>query len=192
VKFTDLFVKRPVLAIVVNVVILIAGLLYRLRVIELKARYSAVLAERNRIAREIHDTLAQNLAGVALQLDSVTMQLPDMPAGLRERLDQACDLTRYSLAEARRAVVDLRSDELEREELAVALPEIAGKMAASVSLQTRVQVVGTPRRLSPITEKNLLRIFQEAMANAVKHAQAQTIDVELRYDADHLILRVRE
>jgi len=183
---------RWFLVLAVATAILVAGLLYRLRVIELKARYSAVLAERNRIAREIHDTLAQNLAGVALQLDSVTMQLPDMPDGLRERLDQACDLTRYSLAEARRAVTDLRSDELERQELAVALPEIAAKMAASVAIQSKVQVIGTPRRLNPMTEKNLLRIFQEAMANAVKHAQARTIEVELKYDTDHLILRVQD
>lgn len=96
------------------------------------------------------------------------------------------------MAEARRAVTDLRSDELERQELAVALPEIAAKMASSIAVQANVQVVGTPRRLNPMTEKNLMRIFQEAMANAVKHAQARTIDVELRYDPDHLILRVRD
>ncbi len=173
-------------------ILFIAGLVYRLHVMELKARYSAVLAERNRIAREIHDTLAQNLAGIAMQLDSITMQLADMPTGLRGRLDQACDLTRYSLSEARRAVVDLRSDELERVELAVAVPEIADKVAANAALRTRVQLVGTPRHLGPVIEKNLLRIFQEAMANAVQHAEAQTIDVELRYDADHLILRVRD
>lgn len=181
---------RLFLLMLILTILLIAGLLYRLRVIELKARYSAVLAERNRIAREIHDTLAQNLAGIAMQLDSITMRLADMPAGLRASLDQACDLTRYSLSEARRAVVDLRSDELERLELAVAVPEIADKMAVNAALQTRVQVVGTPRRLGPLIEKNLLRIFQEAMANAVKHAEAQTIEVELRYDTDYLILRV--
>src|SRR5262249_1070188 len=183
---------RLFLVAVVALILVLSGLLYRLRVVELKARYSAVLAERNRVGGEIHDRLGQNLAGVALQLEAVGMQLQDMPAGLRERLDQACDLTRYSLAEARRAVVDLRSDELEREELAVALPEIAAKIAARVPAQTRVQVVGTPRRWNPTAEKNLLRIFQEAMANAVTHAQARTIDVELRYDPDHLILSVRD
>jgi len=100
------------------------------------------------------------------------MQSPDIPSGLRQRLDQACNLVRYSLAEARRAVSDLRSDELERRELAAALPEIAERMASSAALEAHVQVLGTPRRMSPMTEKNLLRIFQEAMANAVKHADA--------------------
>ena len=159
---------------------------------ELRARYSAVLGERNRIAGEIHDTLAQNLAGIALQLDAVTMQTPDIPSSLRQHLDQACNLVRYSLSEARRAVSDLRSDELERRELAGALPEIAEKMAAGAALEARVRVLGTPRRLNPMTEKNLLRIFQEAMANAIKHARARTIDVELRYGVDHLALFVRD
>jgi len=183
---------RLFLVIAVATALLLAALLYRLRMMELKARYSAVLGERNRIAREIHDTLAQNLAGIALQLDSVNMQLPEIPTGLRQRLDQACNLVRYSLAEARRAVSDLRSDELERQELATALPEIAQKIAASAALEAQVKVVGSPRRLQSTTEKNLLRIFQEAMANAAKHAGAQTIQVELRYGNDSLALWVRD
>lgn len=180
------------LALAIAAALLLVGLLYRLRMMELRARYSAVLGERNRIAREIHDTLAQNLAGIALQLDAVNMQTSDIPSSLRQRLEQACNLVRYSLSEARRAVSDLRSDELERRQLAAALPEIAERMAASAALDTKVQVIGTPRRLNPVTEKNLLRIFQEAMANAVKHAGAQTIEVELRYSTDDLVLWVRD
>jgi signal transduction histidine kinase/streptogramin lyase len=183
---------KPFIVVIAMAVLLTAALLYRLRVHGLRARYSAVLAERNRIAGEIHDTLAQNLAGIALQLDSVALQLADVPAGLRERLDQACNLTRYSLSEARRAVTDLRSDELEQRQLAAALPEIAGKLTANAALQTRVEVVGAPRRFNPMTEKNLLRIFQEAVANVVKHAQARTLEVELRYGEDCLTLRVRD
>lgn len=99
---------------------------------------------------------------------------------------------RYSLSEARRAVTDLRSDELEDRELAVVLPQIAERMAAGAAVQARVEVLGTPRKLTPMTEKNLLRIFQEAMANAVKHAEARTIDVELRYGRDCLVLWVRD
>jgi signal transduction histidine kinase/ligand-binding sensor domain-containing protein len=180
------------LALVIATVLLLAALMYRLRMVELRARYSAVLGERNRIAREIHDTLAQNLAGIALQLDSVNMQSPDISAGLRLRLDQACNLVRYSLSEARRAVSDLRSDELEQRELATALPQIAEQIAAGTAVDAHVRVLGTPRRLNPITEKNLLRIFQEAMANAVKHASAQTIEVELRYELNFLALLVRD
>lgn len=179
-------------ALIAAGVLLAAWMLYRLRVHGLRVRYSAVLAERNRIAGEIHDTLAQNLAGIALQLDSVTMQLADVPTGLRDRLDQACNLTRYSLSEARRAVTDLRSDDLEPRDLPAALPDIAGRLTAAAALRTRIEVLGSPRRLNPMIEKNLLRIFQEAAANAVKHAGARNLEVELNYGADCLTLRVRD
>jgi ligand-binding sensor domain-containing protein len=99
---------------IASALLLIAWLFHRLRMHELKARYSAVLAERHRISQDIHDTFAQNLAGIALQLDSVTMQLEEIPPGVRVRLDEACNLTRYSLAEARRTLTDLRSDEPRR------------------------------------------------------------------------------
>jgi two-component sensor histidine kinase len=175
---------------VVFSLMLLAGLMYWLHVRGLRARYSAVLAERNRISRDIHDTLSQNLAGIALHLDAVQMQLPDVESDLRERLDEVCNLTRYSLAETRRAIADLRSDDLECPELAAALPEIAQR--AAVALQTRVQVIGNPRKLNPAMERNLLRIFQEALANTVKHAQARTVDVELKYTPGSVALRVRD
>ena len=182
---TSLFV-----AVLISFAMLFGCLMYWLRIQGLRARYSAVFAERNRISRDIHDTLSQNLAGIALQLDAVHMQLPDVQNGLRERLDEACNLTRYSLAEARRAIADLRSDELECPELAAALPEIARRVAAA--LQTRIQVIGAPQKLNPTTERNLLRIFQEALANTVKHADARTVDIELRYAPNSLTLRVRD
>lgn len=173
-------------------ILLTAVLLYRLRMHEIKARYAAVLAERTRIAGEIHDTLAQNLAGIALQLDSVTMRLADVPPSLREQLDQACNLTRYSLSEARRAVVDLRSDGLEQRELSEAIPEIANRLVAAADIQTRIDVAGAPRPLPPLIEKNLLRIYQEAVANVVKHSQAHQMEVELCYGAKSLTLQVQD
>ena len=113
VDFSPPFYRTPffVAAAVLCAILLACGL-YWLRMHELHERYAAVLAERSRISRDIHDTLSQNLAGIALQLDSVHMQLPDVGRGLRESIEQACNLTRYSLAEARRAIVDLRSDGL--------------------------------------------------------------------------------
>jgi signal transduction histidine kinase/ligand-binding sensor domain-containing protein len=178
--------------LIIAVVILIAGLLYRLHIFEVKARYSAVLAERNRIALEIHDTLAQNLAGIALHLDSVKMKLVEMPGDLRESINTACNLTRYSLSEARRAVSDLRSDELENQELGAALPEIANRLTADTPIHVNINVTGVSRKLNPVTEKNLLRIFQEALANAVKHSQAGNVEIELKYGINSLILRVAD
>jgi signal transduction histidine kinase/ligand-binding sensor domain-containing protein len=175
-----------------SAVLLIAWLFHRLRMHELQARYSAVLAERHRISQDIHDTFAQNLAGIALQLDSVTMQLEEIPPGVRGRLDEACNLTRYSLAEARRTLTDLRSDELEGTELTVALPEIARRLAGGSSVRTAMHVAGTPRRLGPVAQKNLIRIFQEAMANALKHSHAASIEVQLRYEDAGLVLAVKD
>src|SRR5450432_1365649 len=118
------------------------------------------------------------------------MHLPDVQSELRERLDEACNLTRYSLSEARRAISDLRSDDLEGPELAAALPEIANRVAAAV--ETHIAVTGSPRKLNPVTERNLLRIFQEALTNAVKHAHATAVDVELRFEPHNIELRVRD
>ena len=177
---------------VTSAVLLIAWMFHGLRLRELQTRYSAVLAERHRISQDIHDTFAQNLAGIALQLDSVKMQLEEIPPGVRGRLDEACKLTRYSLAEARRTLTDLRSDELEDRELTVVLPEIAKRLADGSAVQTAVRVTGTPRRLGPVTRKTLIRIFQEAMANALKHAHAATIEVQLRYEDGGLVLVVKD
>ncbi len=172
--------------------LLLVWAFYRLHMLELKARYSAVLAERNRISQDIHDTFAQNLAGIALQLDSMTMRLEEIPKGLRESIDATCNLTRYSLAEARRTLTDLRSDDLERADLPAALPEIATRLIGTAAVETSIQVTGTPHRLNAVTEKNLLRIFQEAMANALKHSQAETILIELKYGHEGLTLRVKD
>ncbi len=97
------------LGIVLAVLALAAGGVYRLRMFELKKRYQAVLEERNRIARDMYDTFAQNLGGVALQLDSIKMQFTDIPPLLLQKLDQTSQMIRYSLAEAYRAVRDLRA-----------------------------------------------------------------------------------
>lgn len=183
---------RWFLAVIFMAVIMAAGLVYRLRVLGLKARYAAVLNERNRIALEIHDTLAQNLSGIALQLDSVKMKLGEIPVELRESIDKTYSLTRYSLSEARRAVADLKSDEFNERELAEVLPEIVRQMGANTKIRIDLQVTGTKRRLNPVTEKNLLRIFQEALANAIKHAEASNIVIELKYDNKGVILRVAD
>jgi signal transduction histidine kinase len=172
--------------------LLIAWLFHKLRIYELNSRHSAVLAERHRISQDIHDTFAQNLAGIALQLDSVKMQLEEIPPGVRGRLDAACTLTRYSLAEARRTLTDLRSDELEGRELTIALPEIAKRLAGGSSVRTAMHVTGTPRRVGPVTQKTLIRIFQEAMANALKHSYAESIDIQLRYEETGVVMAVKD
>jgi signal transduction histidine kinase/ligand-binding sensor domain-containing protein len=180
------------LAIVLAVLALGAVGVYKLQMFELKKRYQAVLKERNRIARDMHDTFAQNLGGVALQLDSIKMQFDDIPPLLLQKLDQTSQMIRYSLAEAYRAVRDLRAHILETRGFAEALPEIAEQTTAGSEVTLDIRLNGTPRKLSTGAEDNLLRIFQEMMANAVKHARARKISVELRFGPTSLGLKVTD
>jgi signal transduction histidine kinase/ligand-binding sensor domain-containing protein len=164
--------------------------LYRLRVRRLTAQFAAVLGERNRIAREIHDTLAQSFVGIGIQLETVAKLLPTCPDEARQRLDRARILVRSSLAEARRSVWNLRSGALEHADLAGALSEVAEQLSGESTII--VQVTGTRRRLRPDVETNLLRIGQEALTNAVRHAQAHTIELTLAFGDGHVRLSVRD
>jgi signal transduction histidine kinase len=171
---------------------LVAGQLYLLRVRQMKARFAAVLAERNRIAREIHDNLAQEILGVSLQLELVARLLPRSSDAAKTHLDRARALVRGSIAEARRYVWDLRSQSLDDKDLPTALAEMTRRLTAGSGVQTQFQVSGAFRPLTSQVENNLLRIGQEAINNAVRHAQARMINVSLSFDAERVRLDVRD
>lgn len=159
-------------------------------IIQQKIQREAVLEERTRIAREFHDTLEQELAAITIQLDTVSAQFDDAPDVARRLLELARTMSRRSLFEARRSVWDLRSHLLENSNLVTALSEVTKLMAASANLQIEVQTSGPPRKLAAPVENNLLRIAQEALANALKHSQATQIIVKLNYEPDRVCLRI--
>jgi ligand-binding sensor domain-containing protein/signal transduction histidine kinase len=163
---------------------------YRLHVRRLTAQFAAVLAERSRIARDIHDTLAQSLVGLAVQLDTVAKMQSTSPTEAQRRLDRARVLVRSSLVEARRSVWNLRSQALEQADLAGALREVAEQSSGDRGVAVRIS--GTPRRLPVDVEQHLLRIAQEAVANAVRHADARSIDIDLLYGNGLVRLSVRD
>jgi signal transduction histidine kinase/ligand-binding sensor domain-containing protein len=165
---------------------------FRLRLYEMHQRYSAVLHERNRLAREMHDTLAQNLGGVAFQLDAIKMQHKGIDPELRQELDQTTKMIRFSLSEAYRAIRDLRAQALKSHDLASALEEVVQRISAEQNLAVELHVEGVAQPLSAVTENNLLRIAQEAVANAAHHAAATRVDVELSYTKETLTIRVRD
>jgi len=166
--------------------------LYRLRVRQVESRFGAVLAERNRIAREIHDNLAQEMLGISVQLELVTRLMAVSAEAAKTHLDRARVLVRNCVAEARRYVWDLRSQALERDDLPTALNKAARRLTAETTVQAQVQVSGTFRPLNSSIEDNLLRIGQEAINNAVNHAQAERILINLRFDAKSVQLSVRD
>lgn len=171
---------------------LVAWGFYRARVRRLEREFSAVLAERNRIAREIHDTLAQGFAGISVQLELVARLLERAPETAKKHLDEARKLVRDSLAEARRSVWDLRSQALEENDLPAALSETAKRLVAGTEIETEVRVSGTYRRLNRVIEDNLLRIGQEAMTNAIKHAQARRLRIDFKFEPERLRFSVRD
>lgn len=148
--------------------------------------------ERTRIAREIHDTLAQGLTAIALHIEGAMRQLETRPDRARERLERALAMARENLDEARRSVIDLRtSSQLEGRPLAEALAGLARSFTSDTGVPVRVQAVHT-ERLPLRTESELLRIAQEALANVRKHAHAHEVEVALRRRGPTISLSVRD
>jgi ligand-binding sensor domain-containing protein/two-component sensor histidine kinase len=171
---------------------LLAWLLYRLRVRGMRAQFGAVLGERTRIAREIHDNLAQEMTGISVQLEVVARTMPPEADAARTHLDKARRQVRHGIAEARRYVWDLRSPALEENDLPAALSQTARRLTHETAIQTQVEVNGTFRPLPPLVENNLLRIGQEAVNNSVKHAHAARIFINLIFDARRVQLSIRD
>jgi two-component sensor histidine kinase len=144
-------------------------------------RYCAIIAERSRLAAELHDTLEQGLAGIQLQLGAVSRSLDSSPPTARRALGTATEMLRYSISEARRSVMDLRHGALENRDLAGALTDVAERMTEGTPLTARVRSSGASRPLDRSDEHHLLRIGLEALTNTIKHSQATRVDVELGF-----------
>jgi signal transduction histidine kinase len=154
-------------------------------------REAATLEERNRLAREIHDTLAQGLAGIIVQLGATQRAMRAAPDEAPEHLDLAQRMARESLAEARRSVWNLRAAALERGDLADALRGVAERQTCD-GLRATFAQSGEARPLAPEIESALLRVGQEALANVVKHANARRVTVSLAYTPDGVQLAVHD
>lgn len=160
-----------------------------------QAREAGIAEERRRMAREIHDTLAQGLTGIITQLqaaEQAAARTPDEPTGWRRHVAAATQLARDSLSEARRSVDALRPEPLEGSRLSEALCEVAARWSALNGIPAPVTTTGTVRRIEPEAEFALLRAAQEALANTAKHAHATRVGVTISYMENEVALDVRD
>lgn len=155
------------------------------------ARDAGVLQERHRMAREIHDTVAQGLTAILTQLEAAGETLDDQRA-TRARVDTVRTLARRSLTEARRSVQALRPAPLEEAQLEAALHDVAARWTETSGVPASVSVTGDPRPLHTEVEATLLRVAQEALANVAKHATAGRAGLTLSYMEDVVALDVRD
>jgi signal transduction histidine kinase len=161
-------------------------------IIREKVEHEATLEERTRIARELHDTLEQALAGVSFQLGAVAGAMRGLPAETLQMLERARLMVRHGQEEARRTVRNLRMFELEVGDLPGALAQLTHDAASGMPVKIETKVHGSPTPLPGAVENHLLRIGQEAMTNALKHAGAKHIWFDLSYEADAVELKVAD
>jgi signal transduction histidine kinase len=157
-----------------------------------EVQFKAVLAERTRLARDLHDTLEQTLTGIALRLETAARLAPRDSVGSASQLQFSRNLLHQSQVELRRSIWDLRSRELERFDLGEALRHSAAHMVEAAGGLLDFRIHGTRTRLPEIAEENALRVGQEALTNIVKHARATTVTIELVYAPEKLVLRVAD
>jgi signal transduction histidine kinase/ligand-binding sensor domain-containing protein len=158
----------------------------------LRLRYQAALAERTRIAQELHDTLLQGFTGITLQLRAIERLLVQRPQESAEALKNVLASADTALRDARHMIWDMRAVELEGRDLAEALEAAAHHAMAGSSAELVLAVQGERRRLPLDVETTALRVGREAVINAVKHATPRTLQVSLEFGARFLTLRVAD
>uniref|UniRef100_UPI0037C17B6B PAS domain-containing protein n=1 Tax=Chamaesiphon sp. OTE_8_metabat_110 TaxID=2964696 RepID=UPI0037C17B6B len=156
------------------------------------AEAASILEERNRMAREIHDTLAQSFTGILLQNGAAMQILADDLEATQAHLETIDELARSGLAEARRSVKALRPQLLEEGNLDSALHRLITQMRATADTVLVYEIKGIAYPLPAEVENNLLRIGQEALTNAIKHANAGEIRVELAYEHSQCSLQIKD
>ncbi len=176
----------------------ISGMVARVRRLtetQITLRFEERLAERTRVARELHDTLLQGFQGLMLHFQAVNEMLP--PGSAKESLEKALLRADQAIVEGRDAIQSLRSSTTITNELAQAMTALGEELTGpsdgqSASPSFNVAIEGTPRELHPILRDDIYRIAREALRNAFQHAQAERIEVEITYSDRLLRLRIRD
>ena len=181
--------------VTIAVIVLIArGRLkeHEARRIAAQAGFRVIFTERNRMAREIHDTLAQGLGGISIQLEFIKSRLKDVSPDITKHLEIARELVRNNLKDVRNAIWDMRSQALHDGDLVSALENTMRQLTEGSVVKCRTNINGPPRRLAPATENELLHIGQEALSNAVKHAHATEIELGIDFEEKLVRLSIKD
>jgi len=173
--------------------------LYHLRVLQLQREFNAALegrvAERTRVARELHDTLLQSFHGLLLRFAVVQRLLPSRVEEAEKELQKAMDMAAAAITEGRDAVQGLRDSVVQGNDLARAISTVGEELvnqATNLRPTFRVTVQGESRDLHPIVRDEIYKIAAEALRNTVSHAEAKHVEVEIQYDNERFRLRVRD
>jgi signal transduction histidine kinase len=182
--------------LVVTVVLLVLGALYGLRIRRLaqrmQERMEERIVERERIARELHDTLLQGVQGLMLRFQSVANRFPQQEP-TRQMMESALERADQVLTEGRNRVQDLRSTQATTDDLVEALREASRELTQEApQVDLRIVVQGTTRELHPIVRDEAYWIGREAILNAFHHAQAKTVEVEVHYQPREMRIHVRD
>jgi ligand-binding sensor domain-containing protein/signal transduction histidine kinase len=181
-----------------GVLVVAAIAAYRLRMSQLAhvfaIRLNERITERNRIARELHDSLLQSFQGILFRLQAVHSMLPGRPEDAKVALDAALDRADEALGEGRAAVQGLRASSLAETDFVQALVSLGEELVAAAATPPhfRVVVEGKPRELSPLAGDEVYRFAREAVRNAFQHSRARAIEAEVSYGEKQLTVRIRD
>lgn len=165
---------------------------HRHRMTKAQDRFALILTERTRIARDLHDTLAQGFAGIAFQLQALGSRLKNAPPETRRHLDLALNMVRHSLRESKRAVLNLRSPLLEQGNLLTAVEELANQLFSETGITFQITTHGDSQALDPQVEQEILRLCQEAFSNIVRHAKASRVELSIDFRKNPGVLTISD
>jgi signal transduction histidine kinase len=180
------------LVIIGLVTITLALLAYMLYLHAKHLRLQAIVEERERIAHDMHDTLAQSFVGIGFQLQAISNSIPEDLPDINQQLDLACELVRHSHEEARRSLLTLRREFLQSETLHSALNAFACRMVEHGSVSVRLTISGEDTSTPYAVKDALFRIGQEAIANALRHGRPSVLHIEVKYTSEAVNLLIED